>query len=1085
MLVVAMWFVGCMQEEFISPPEKPGTDISFALTVSDVDIPSVSSRSMAGSEGGYKEDEIKSIDVLVFDASKTPAVFLEWVEVESTAITQTLDGTTATAVFSAQITPTDGKTCIVLVANRQAGVESYREILAGFKKGETTKVEAMEAMIHIGDPWKWPTDGPNENGKYLPIPMCGEKEVDKITLSMKPIGDISMKRMLARIDIFNSTSNFTVDMAYLVNYNNAGYVAPVWDTNGKMDFTAVVPNIPADADKKVGTDWANWCPIDGATPYEGNLYTFESFAAEDAGGPDEDGTESRKDATCLIVGGRINEEWPRTFYRVDFTKPGNVGEAVEYLPLLRNHKYIIDITEVSGPGYETNKEALDSYTMMSNLKMRLITYDRDKVKDVVYDGQYMLGVGKSEIDVTQFQNNSYAIDVFTNVPGGWKATAVSDSDWLKLDDGEGNGVITTAGVGNEDTQLKLRVPFFAEGIQIGDFRTATIQLRAGRLTYEIEVKQIMVDPGIIKFVDGYGNELEGLFFPLSSDDPDNAEAAIEAQVVYAMFSTHRIDVKLEDAKEDMTSIIRYPARGLVPNLTRTTSLSFWDRVQAFSIQPEPKKANDGLHPWWRTDKLIFSLYNEEGEYLGYRDFEFIQQERTFLFRYYPNREIRTFEVDLGAEQYLQLAANNNWKIIGIEEVEGTGLMLSSSKDESDNDVFVGRSNRDDEMYLSSIVDSDDDGKGNSIVKRGYDFRLKFLPGKWQEGKTGIIKIDFENEFYVGDVPYKKYPFYTTLYLKMVSNKLSYTDNASQPLFYVYPLRFDNRKYFEETSRNDRGRREDLATAAKICEDISDDKKWRLPNANELMMSYVFQSALGGAAYVNYEGAPYAGQNIYGWYTNWSPDWTPIYWSSSYYSHAPDTRFQMNFMDGYAYPMEKKGVNDKLYFRCVRRNDNAGTKYPYITKAATGVTIVSRDNNGGVNSSLLFASGENPGSTVALNKIAPKLEVENTSRTGVTYAQAVADCRDKSGNWRLPTHREAFLIMSMGGTTATSTPQGLNDEGWSWSGSGYEQISGMIWTQTAVGNGQWGVGTGTDNEYGGSEVGVGETWMHVRCVRTVQ
>lgn len=44
---------------------------------------------------------------------------------------------------------------------------------------------------------------------------------------------------------------------------------------------------------------------------------------------------------------------------------------------------------------------------------------------------------------------------------------------------------------------------------------------------------------------------------------------------------------------------------------------------------------------------------------------------------------------------------------------------------------------------------------------------------------------------------------------------------------------------------------------------------------------------------------------------------------------------------------------------------------------------------------------------------------------------------------------------------------------------------MIWTQTAVGNGQWGVGTGTDNEYGGSEVGVGETWMHVRCVRTVQ
>lgn len=1083
MLLVAIWLIGCVQEDFTPFSEKPGKSISFALTVSDVDIPSVSSRSMTGSEGGYKEDEVQNVDILVFDASKTPAMFLEWVEVKSTAITQTLNGTTATATFSAPLTPTNGKTCIMVVANRPTDVESYKNILAGFKKEETTKVDAMEAMVHIGNPWQWPTDGPNDNGKYLPIPMCGEKEVDKIAPSMEPIGDISLKRMLARIDIVNSTSNFTVDVAYLVNYNNAGYVAPVWDANGKIDLTATGTNIPGNNEKKVGVDVANWHPINGNTPYKGNIYTFEAPAAVDSGGPDEDGDASRKDAVCLIIGGRINEEWPMTFYRVDFTKVGGVGEAVKYLPLLRNHKYVIDITEVSGLGYEGNKEALESYTMLSNLKMRLITYDRDKVKDVVYDGQYMLGVGKSEIEVTQFQNNSYVVDVFTDVPGGWKAIAVSDNDWLKFDDGEGNGVLTTMGQANEDTQIKLRVPFFTEGAQIGDFRTATIKLQAGRLTYEIEVRQIMVDPGIIKFVDGYGNELEGLVFPLSKGDPNNAEAAIEAQVVYAMFSTHRIDVKLEDAQANMTGIIRYPNGGIVPDLTRTSSLSFWNRVQAFSIQPEPRKANDGLNEWWRTDKLIFSLYNEEGEYLGYRDFELIQSERTFLFRYYPNREIYTFEVDFGAEQYLQLSSNNNWKIIGIEEVDGTGLMLSSSND-GNNDVFVGRSNKDSKMYLSSVVDSDDDGAGNNIVGRGYDFRLKFLPSKWQEGKTGMIKIDFENEFYTGEAPYKKYPFYTTLYLKMVSNKLSYTDDNTQPLFYLYPLRFDNRKYYEEVGRNNRGRRENLAAAAKICEDMSDDKKWRLPNASELIMSYIFQGVLGGSAYVNYAGAPYAGQNIYGWYTNWSPDWSPIYWSSSYYAHSTDTRFQMNFQDGDGYPMKKEEVSEELYFRCVRNNDNAGTKYPYITKASTGVTIVSRDNSGGINTSLLFASGETPGSTSALNKIAPKLEVENTSRTGVTYAQAVADCKAKGGNWRLPTHREAFLIMSMGGTTATSSAQGFNGTELTWTGNGYEKISGMIWTQTVVGNGQWGVGAGSNNEYGGSEVGTTTNWMHVRCVRTV-
>lgn len=134
MLMVAIWLIGCVQEDFTPFPEKPGKSISFALTVSDVDIPSVSSRSMIGSEGGYKEDEVQNVDILVFDASKTPAMFLEWVEVKSTAITQTLNGTTATATFSAPLTPTNGKTCIMIVANRPTDVESYKNILAGFKR---------------------------------------------------------------------------------------------------------------------------------------------------------------------------------------------------------------------------------------------------------------------------------------------------------------------------------------------------------------------------------------------------------------------------------------------------------------------------------------------------------------------------------------------------------------------------------------------------------------------------------------------------------------------------------------------------------------------------------------------------------------------------------------------------------------------------------------------------------------------------------------------------------------------------------------------------------------------------------------
>lgn len=1076
MLTVAIWLTGCVQEDFTPFPEKPGKSISFALTVSDVDIPSVSSRSMTGSEGGYKEDEVQNVDILVFDASKTPAIFLEWVEVKSTAITQTLDGTTATATFSAPLTPTDGKTCIMVVANRPTDVESYKNILAGFKKGETTKVNAMEAMIHIGNPWQWPTDGPNDSGKYLPIPMCGEKEVDKIAPSMEPIGDISLKRMLARIDIVNSASNFTVDVVYLANYNNAGYVVPVWDANGKIDLTATSTNIPASSDQKVGMSDANYHPIDGENSYLGNIYTFEAPAAADAGGVDKDGNDSREDAVCLIIGGKRTGDASITFYRVDFTKTGGVGEDVKYMPLLRNHKYIINITEASGLGYESPQKALGSYTVMSNLKMRLITYDRDKVKDVVYDGQYMLGVGESEIEVTQFQNNSYVIDVFTDVPGGWKATAVSDNDWLKFDDGEGNGVLTTTGNTNEDTQITLRVPFFTEGAQIGDSRTATIKLQAGRLTYEIVVNQIMVDPGIIKFVDGYGNELDGLFFPLSNDDPNDAEAALEAQVVYAMFTTHRIDVKLEDEQANMTGIIHYPTTGeaLVPNLTRTTSLSFWNRVQAFSIQPEPKKANDGLNEWWRTDKLIFYLYNEEGVRLGHRDFELIQQERTFLFQYYPNRETRTYEVDFGAEQYLQLFSNTNWKIIGIEEVDGTGLMLSSS-DDGNNDVFVGRSNKDTDMYLNSVVDDEGEykGKANNIVGRGYNFRLKFLPSKWQEGKTGTIKIDFENEFYLGDAPYKKYPFYTTLYIKLVSNKLSYTDDGTKPLFHVYPLRFDNRIYFDENNRDTSlGRKASVSGAEAICQAIGDG--WRLPNANELLISYVFHEALGGKA--TQSSVYYAGQNIYGWYKNG----TGNYWSTSYYGSESTQNFTIDFSSGAA---QVESVGKDNYFRCVRDNTNTGTKYPYLLKTTTEAYIISRENGVGVDSSILFASGETP--TLYTNKIAPKLQIDFTS-SSATAADAMLACEGRGGGWRLPTQREMLLIYSLGGSTVdfnTTFSSSLT----TWP-TNFNKIGGWHWTMTeSATNKNW-VFNSSSNEllqYSSDRDDAGLSWVSYRCVRTVQ
>ena len=55
------------------------------------------------------------------------------------------------------------------------------------------------------------------------------------------------------------------------------------------------------------------------------------------------------------------------------------------------------------------------------------------------------------------------------------------------------------------------------------------------------------------------------------------------------------------------------------------------------------------------------------------------------------------------------------------------------------------------------------------------------------------------------------------------------------------------------------------------------------------------------------------------------------------------------------------------FRCVRDNSKSGTKYPYLIKSADGVTVVSRDANGGVDPSMLLASGDSRVQRIRLHR----------------------------------------------------------------------------------------------------------------------
>ena len=244
------------------------------------------------------------------------------------------------------------------------------------------------------------------------------------------------------------------------------------------------------------------------------------------------------------------------------------------------------------------------------------------------------------------------------------------------------------------------------------------------------------------------------------------------------------------------------------------------------------------------------------------------------------------------------------------------------------------------------------------------------------------------------------------------------------------------------------------------------------------MSYVYTDALGGNAN---GGGDEMGQNIYGWYQNWTGD----YWSSSYYTAAADSYFRLEFSSGF---LGTTPVGNDNYFRCVRDNTYSGKKYPYLDVTSSGVTIVSREGGVGTDTSVLLASGETPDTSEAMNKVAPKLLIENTSGTGKSWEDANAACVAKGDGWRLPTQREMFLLLSLGGSTVEMENQGFGSS-MDW-GSDFQKIDAVHWTLTGRNVDEfWLVGYTWVPERNRGEFGAWSqdktvTWAKYRCVKSV-
>lgn len=466
MLLVA--WTSCQHSESLDSPTPPNHNGTLKLRIN---VPGVQGLpTYAASE--IDECEVLTVSVLVFRTDNNKFIY----HVEGSNITT--GGNTNQKTFNVNIEQTEDpdNVYLLVVANAQACIQAA--IGNGTISTAKTANEIMRSLT-FSSSGKWAVPP----GPFTRFPMWGRSKGIDLTAETITVAPISLVRAIAKIDVgLNFVDNkfaglgkeFKLESVYVFNAQNQLLVCPDPNHINAEWTTATAPSVPSTATANAQIEYLTNLHNDNP---EKIAYTDRIYVAEHAAGSDED----RANNFYLVIGGRFGtsstEGTATTYYRVDFLKTtrNEAGEVTkqEYLPILRNHHYRVNISKVHNRGYDTVKEAQDAMGLNTNLTVAISDDDGD-IKDMVYDGQYMFGVGQSEflLDKTP---RTVELKVSTTYPKGWKAT--SNASWLTINTPSSNT--------NGKSIFK-----FSVAVNTGSTaRTGIITFQSGRLFKEVKVTQ--------------------------------------------------------------------------------------------------------------------------------------------------------------------------------------------------------------------------------------------------------------------------------------------------------------------------------------------------------------------------------------------------------------------------------------------------------------------------------------------------------------------------------------------------------------------------------------------------------------------
>lgn len=361
------------------------------------------------------EKTINQLMILVFEESSTPGTYLYKYPVTATSL--------GNNTFEASLQATDSKVKTCLIGN----VTDISAITAG------DSYEEMISLLTV----PFPAAGP----EYLP--MYGEASFNQLASGGNESRTVYMLRALATVDVSvanEATSKFKLKNIQAVRANSLIQVIPdAYTENPAGNKVVSSPSVPAGSTTLTTSAVTN---ENDATTLAG-LYLPESEMIIHE-------SEQTSQATSLIIGGIYIGDDPGntevTYYRVDFKTSAND----QFGQLLRNHKYMVSIADVSGPGESSVEEAgsKPGKNMGTNI---IILDDEDSGEIHGPDGSY-LAVETSSIYVNYYEEATQTITVESD-PDPYFIQWVDDNHQVV----SGKATMTWGGAAVEGTHFSLSI----------------------------------------------------------------------------------------------------------------------------------------------------------------------------------------------------------------------------------------------------------------------------------------------------------------------------------------------------------------------------------------------------------------------------------------------------------------------------------------------------------------------------------------------------------------------------------------------------------------------------------------------------